>query len=132
MTERIGRACGKVILLGEHAVVYGVRALAVGIDRGAHAIARPSADGKSRLTVAGWNITVVAGETEHDLGRAFSALREISGAAEKDALDVLATSELPPGAGLGCSAALGVAAARAIDPDAPASVILERAMAWES
>jgi mevalonate kinase len=131
MSERMGRACGKVILLGEHAVVYGVPALAVGIDRGASAMARPSTDGKSTLTVTGWNITVESGDQERDLGRAFGALREASGPAGREAITVEALSELPPGAGLGCSAALGVAVARAIDPDARPEVVLERAMAWE-
>src|SRR5690606_17660493 len=35
-----GRASSKVILFGEHAVVYGVSAIAAGIDRGATAVAR--------------------------------------------------------------------------------------------
>jgi mevalonate kinase len=39
--------------------------------------------------------------------------------------------DLPPGGGLGCSAALGVACARAIDPGAPVETITERVMAWE-
>ncbi len=130
MRERSGRACGKVILLGEHAVVFGVPALAIGIDRGASAIARIAAT-ESRLTVAEWNVSVVANDAKHDLGKAFGALLAVSGDAGKAPLEVHAISELPPGAGLGCSAALGVAIARAIDPEAAADVILERAMAWE-
>ena len=56
--ETRGQACGKVILLGEHAVVYGVPAIAVGIDRGARAVADPVEGGPSRLRVRGWNIAV--------------------------------------------------------------------------
>lgn len=126
-----GRACGKVILLGEHAVVYGVPALAVGIDRGAWATARAASDGESTLSVEGWNIEVRASDTERDLGRAFGALLAASGPAGREPLDVVAHAELPPGAGLGCSAAMGVAVARAVDPRARSSEILERAMAWE-
>jgi mevalonate kinase len=54
----LGHACGKVILLGEHAVVYGIPAIAVGIDRGARATAAPMERGPSRLFVRGWDIDV--------------------------------------------------------------------------
>src|SRR5580693_10523009 len=67
-------AFGKVILLGEHAVVYGVPALAVGIDRGARAVAKPLDRGPSRLRVLGWNIAVRENEENHDLARALRAL----------------------------------------------------------
>jgi mevalonate kinase len=46
-----GLACGKVILLGEHAVVHGVPAIAAGIDRGARAEATPLEGGPCRLLV---------------------------------------------------------------------------------
>jgi mevalonate kinase len=42
-----------------------------------------------------------------------------------------AEADLPPGGGLGCSAAIGVAVARAIDPAANEARVLEHAMAWE-
>jgi mevalonate kinase len=138
-----GEACGKVILLGEHAVVYGVPAIAVAIERGARAQASPLDDGPSRLRVPQWEVDV--GEEDDapvgadaldrtpTLARAFRALLE----ATRDAAPGLrgvrvdAATDLPPGGGLGCSAALGVAIARAIDPDAGLDAILPRVAAWE-
>jgi mevalonate kinase len=40
-------------------------------------------------------------------------------------------ADLPPGAGLGCSAAMGVAITRALDPHASGETLQARAMAWE-
>ena len=129
----LGRACGKVILLGEHAVVYGVPAIAVGIDRGARARAALLPAGPSRLHVRGWNLDVDEGQTDQDLARAFRALLEAARTAlpSLPALRVEVEADLPPGGGLGCSAAMGVAIARAVDPGCSDEVLQERAMAWE-
>jgi mevalonate kinase len=125
----IGRAFGKVILLGEHAVVYGVPAIAVGIDRGATATASPRS-GASTLALGGGVVTAGDGS---DLGRAFADVLAACGAVSP--LEVVAETDLPAGAGLGCSAALGVAIARAIDGHlghrSSPSETFERAMAWE-
>ncbi len=96
-----GRAWGKVILLGEHAVVYGVPALAVGIDRGARATATVSAGRMSSLEVPAWGVTVAEDDTTTDLGRAFGALlaaaRAVRGARVREtSVRVSAHAELPP------------------------------------
>jgi mevalonate kinase len=129
----VGHACGKAILLGEHAVVYGVPAIAVGIDRGARAQAVALDHGPSRLLVRGWNIAVRENEDQHDIARAFRAILESVRSATPGfgphAVEVEA--DLPPGGGLGCSAAMGVAIARALEPRLGPSALQERAMAWE-
>lgn len=127
-----GRACGKVILLGEHAVVYGVPALAVGIDRGVEATAeRLTDDGASVLCLEGSGEVLVTDDS--DLARAF---HEVLSASDVSApMRVTVHAELPPGAGLGCSAAIGVAIGRALGEalGQPASLeqSVARAMAWE-
>ncbi len=122
----IGTAHGKVILFGEHAVVYGSPALAVGIDRGARAEANPAE--KTTLRVPDWNVNVGL-DDELPLARALRDLLAASGV--NGAFAIEAHADLPPGGGLGCSAALGVAVARAIDPAAGPDAIAERVMAWE-
>lgn len=127
-----GHASGKVILLGEHAVVYGAPGIAAGIERGARATASPSV-GASILELGGK--TVRADDEADDLGRAFGALLRAAPLAPACAggVRVEASAELAPGGGLGCSAALGVAIARAVDGlgDAPPQQALARADAWE-
>ena len=135
-----GAAHGKVILFGEHAVVYGIPALAVGIDRGAWAEAKPSADANSVMYVRGWDVTVTADAAADSppLARAFHGVLEATRNAQRtageppvSAVHVEAEADLPPGGGLGCSAALGVAVARAIDPTAAPEAIAARVDAWE-
>lgn len=131
-----GTACGKAILFGEHAVVYGVPAIAIGLDRGARAEAEVAAGPRSTLEIAAWNVRVtdsVEDVGESAVARAFAdlvAMTRRRGGPE-GAFAVRADADLPPGGGVGCSAALGVAIARALDPSASEGEAAARADAWE-
>lgn len=127
----MARAGGKIILLGEHAVVYGVPAIAAGIARGAEAEASTAPRAVLEIERLG---RFRSGEP-HDTARAFSALLA---ALSAPPCAVRARLELPPGCGLGGSAALGVAIARAVldhlgtPHEAEDARVLKATEAWET
>jgi len=125
----MARAFGKVILLGEHAVVYDVPALAVGVSRGAVASAAPSTEATLRL---GERLATAGDGSEIAQG-----LMALLAALGHDRVAIEVTLEVPAGCGLGASAAIGVAAARAVlelcEPEKTPSFerVFAAAMAWE-
>jgi mevalonate kinase len=128
----MGFGRGKVILLGEHAVVHGYPAIAAGIERGVHAQA--TAAERDLLRLEPWNLEIAPDEgSEEPLARAFSVILDEYG--DRPALDVEAQVELPAGAGLGCSAAIGVAVLDAIDQtlglNRSRAELGEAALRWE-
>jgi mevalonate kinase len=114
MTESIrstrGFGHGKVILLGEHAVVFGQPALAAGLGKGIAAEATP---GTGRITIAPWTLSLHRTE-KHPVCDAVNAIAQTLGA---DNFDLDIAPDLPGGAGLGSSAAMAVAVARALSSD---------------
>ena len=128
-----GTASGKVILFGEHAVVYGVPGIAAGIEKGARASAAKLAGASaSSLALSGKSHKTT---DDSDLARALRSLLEVEPACGP--LSIEAHADVPPGGGLGCSAALGVAIARAAERASLGEGALderrvfERGLAWE-
>lgn len=100
-----------MILLGEHAVVYGHPALAGALSAG---VTVEAVAGEGRLVVPAWGLEVDAASDEQVIARAYAAIRGALGVGASSEHDFVVTFGVPTGAGLGSSAALAVALAREI------------------
>jgi len=100
-------APGKVILFGEHSVVYGEPALAGAIDRRVHVAVDRRSDEELRITS-----TPPTGDDYPYVRKAVELAFEYLG--WSSGLDIVITSQLPPASGLGSSAAVSVATILAV------------------
>lgn len=115
-----GRGVGKLILCGEHAVVYGHPALAFAVNRGMH-VTLEAVSGPLRI----------ANDAPQD-PRLLDALATVL----PSGILVKIASDLPIGRGMGSSAALAVACVRALaafegQPPPSDEVVFDRAMPIE-
>lgn len=107
----IGRAHAKAILLGEHAVVYGAPALALPIPQltvtasagwSSHA---SDSQGDLSYTMTGTPSRALVTQASDGLRRLIAEFKARTGVTGGPHLDVLLDSAIPPGRGLGSSAA---------------------------
>jgi hydroxymethylglutaryl-CoA reductase len=105
-------AAGKVILFGEHAVVYGRHALALPIAGAVHATI-VAANDATTLHVRNWGLNKVIDKSgSQGIDAAIALIMERLGA-QHDEFEITVNARLPRGMGLGSSAAIAVAITRA-------------------
>jgi mevalonate kinase len=125
----MANACGKVILCGEHAVVYGQDAIAVGLPEGVRATAIAADEFGLRVNDRELSHSDLSVEALTQLHAAI-ALRT-----SPAKVHVTVAVSMPLGVGLGGSAAMGVAIAKALaslcDRRLELSELLEMAAIWE-
>jgi len=106
-------AAGKIILLGEHAAVYGRHALAIPIPDAVR-VAAVRTDGSTTLTVQDWHFhSVIEPGSSKDVGAMVNLVLERLGVTGTS-FSINVASSLPVGMGLGSSAAVAVAITRAV------------------
>lgn len=98
---------GKAILFGEHFVVYGARALALGVNPGV-SVTWERASAGHELHIPQWDLALRADNEGNELQQAFAALLDALGF-DVPPLRIAAAMHLPSGSGLGSSASLGIA-----------------------
>lgn len=113
----VGRAPGKLILIGEHAVVHGQPAVALPFPTVSASVTVCPVPGRLRLISPLWaGEFTSADEVPHEVqGLAIAALAAISHAGgEPSGLTLEVSSSVPIGSGLGSSASVAAALVRAL------------------